>query len=36
MMNSITDMQLGIVLEMLYMILDGCRDLDEAREKSEI
>lgn len=33
MMNSITDMQLGTVLEMLYMILEGCKDLDEAKKK---
>lgn len=28
-----TDKQFQTILEMVYMILDGCSDLDEAKEK---
>lgn len=32
-MNEMTDKQFKIILEMVNMILDGCKDLDEAKEK---
>lgn len=28
-----TDNQLGTIMEMIGMILDGCKDLDEAKSK---
>lgn len=30
-----TDRQLDTLLRMIHMILDGCKDLDEAKEKVE-
>lgn len=33
--NGMTDKQFRKVLEMIKMILDGCKDLDEAKEKVE-
>lgn len=31
--DTMTDNQLGTVIEMIGMILDGCKDLDEAKSK---
>ena len=33
MVEAMTDKQLKTILEMVDMILDGCKDLAEAREK---
>lgn len=33
MVDIMTDKQLKTILEMVDMILDGCKDLDEAKEK---
>ncbi len=33
MVNSMTDKQFKTILEMVDMILDGCKDLDEAKKK---
>lgn len=32
-MEGMTDNQFSKILEMVLMILDGCKDLDEAKEK---
>ncbi len=31
--DIVTDTQLGTIIEMVSMILDGCKDLDEAKSK---
>lgn len=33
MVDIMTDKQFKTILEMVDMILDGCKDLDEAKEK---
>lgn len=33
MVNIMTDKQLKTILEMVDMILDGCKDLEEAKKK---
>ena len=33
MVNAMTDKQFKTILEMVNMILDGCKDLDEAKGK---
>ena len=33
MTNAMTDKQFKTILEMVDMILDGCKDLDEAKQK---
>lgn len=33
MMQAMTDKQFKTILEMVDMILDGCKDLDEAKQK---
>ncbi len=33
MTNVMTDKQFKTILEMVDMILDGCKDLDEAKQK---
>lgn len=33
MAQEMTDKQLKTILEMVDMILDGCKDLDEAKQK---
>lgn len=33
MVDVMTDKQFTTILEMVKMILDGCKDLDEAQEK---
>ena len=33
MMEAMTDKQFKTILEMVDMILDGCKDLDEAKRK---
>ncbi len=33
MVEVMTDKQFKTILEMVNMILDGCKDLDEAKEK---
>lgn len=33
MVNAMTDKQFKTILEMVDMILDGCKDLEEAKEK---
>lgn len=33
MAEVMTDRQFRTILEMVHMILDGCRDLEEARKK---
>jgi hypothetical protein len=33
--NEMTDRQFNKILEMVKMILEGCKDLDEAKEKIE-
>ena len=35
MTNAMTDKQFKTILEMVDMILDGCKDLDEAKYKVE-
>lgn len=32
-MNEMTDKQFKTILEMVDMILDGCKDLEEAKQK---
>ena len=32
-MDNMTDKQFKTILEMLDMILDGCKDLEEAKQK---
>ncbi|MBQ7677163.1 MAG: hypothetical protein IJT32_02905 [Lachnospiraceae bacterium] len=32
-MDYMTDLQFGKILQMVGMILDGCKDLDEAKRK---
>lgn len=34
-MESMTDLQFITILEMVDMILDGCKSIDEAKEKVE-
>ena len=33
MTNSMTDKQFDKIIKMIRMVLDGCRDLDEAKRK---
>ncbi len=33
MVEAMTDKQFDIILKMVSMILDGCKDLDEAKRK---
>ena len=34
MMDAMTERQFDKIMKMVAMILDGCKDLDEAKEKS--
>lgn len=34
-METMTDLQFITILEMVDMILDGCKDINEAKEKVE-
>ncbi len=33
MVDSMTDKQFDKIIKMIRMVLDGCKDLDEAKEK---